>query len=121
MFVGYFENTVAGKFTEPWVAVFRATFIIYRGRVAQSVYRQIKMKIDPFTNVYHTWNVITSDQIAHLGKIIESTTHDSWWSIFEGWSPQARHLLNIFIHPIIILLILFILLTMFNIYIFCYY
>ncbi len=24
---------------------------------AQSVYRQIKMKIDPFTNVYHTWNV----------------------------------------------------------------
>lgn len=64
--------------------------------------------------------VITSDQIAHLGKIIKSTTHDSWWSIFEGWSPQARHLLNIFIHPIIILLILFILLTMLNIYIFCY-
>ncbi len=30
--VGYFENTVAGKITEPWVAVFRATFIIYRGR-----------------------------------------------------------------------------------------
>ncbi len=53
--VGYFENTVAGKITEPWVAGFRATFIIYRGR--PSVYRQIKMKIDPFTNVYHTWNV----------------------------------------------------------------
>ncbi len=30
--VGYFENTVAGKITEPWVAGFRATFIIYRGR-----------------------------------------------------------------------------------------
>ncbi len=30
--VGYFENTVAGKIIEPWVAVFRATFIIYRGR-----------------------------------------------------------------------------------------
>ncbi len=30
--VAYFENTVAGKITEPWVAVFRATFIIYRGR-----------------------------------------------------------------------------------------
>ncbi len=32
VFVGYFENTVAGKITEPWVAGFRATFIIYRGR-----------------------------------------------------------------------------------------
>ncbi len=31
VFVGYFENTVAGKITEPWVAVFWATFIIYRG------------------------------------------------------------------------------------------
>ncbi len=30
--VGYFENTVAGKITEPRVAVFWATFIIYRGR-----------------------------------------------------------------------------------------
>ncbi len=29
--VGYFENSVAGKITEPWVAGFRATFIIYRG------------------------------------------------------------------------------------------
>ncbi len=46
VFVGYFENTVTGKITEPRVAVF-----------AQSVYRQIKIKIDPFTNVYHTWNV----------------------------------------------------------------
>ncbi len=34
VFMGYFENTVAGKITEP------------------SVYRQIKIKIDPFTNVY---------------------------------------------------------------------
>ncbi len=30
--VAYFENTVAGKITEPWVVVFWATFIIYRGR-----------------------------------------------------------------------------------------
>ncbi len=30
--LGYFENTVAGKITEPWVAVFWATFIMYRGR-----------------------------------------------------------------------------------------
>ncbi len=30
--VGYFENTVAGKITEPRVAVFWANFIIYRGR-----------------------------------------------------------------------------------------
>ncbi len=30
--VGYFENTVAGKITEPRVAVFWATFIIYRSR-----------------------------------------------------------------------------------------
>ncbi len=30
--VGYFENTVAGKITEPRVAFFWATFIIYRGR-----------------------------------------------------------------------------------------
>ncbi len=29
---GYFENTVAGKITEPWVAFFWATFIMYRGR-----------------------------------------------------------------------------------------
>ncbi len=29
---GYFENTVAGKITEPWVAVFWATFIMYRSR-----------------------------------------------------------------------------------------
>ncbi len=64
--------------------------------------------------------VITSDQIAYLGKAIETTAHNSWWSIFEGWSPQARHLLNIFIHPIIVLLILFTLLTMFNMYIYCY-
>ncbi len=27
VFVGYFENTVAGKITELWVAVFWATFI----------------------------------------------------------------------------------------------
>ncbi len=30
--VGYFENTVVGKITEPRVAFFWATFIIYRGR-----------------------------------------------------------------------------------------
>ncbi len=30
--VGYFENAVAGKITEPRVAFFWATFIIYRGR-----------------------------------------------------------------------------------------
>ncbi len=30
--LGYFENTVAGKITELRVAVFWATFIIYRGR-----------------------------------------------------------------------------------------
>ncbi len=30
--VGYFENTVAGKITESWVAAFWATFIMYRGR-----------------------------------------------------------------------------------------
>ncbi len=30
--LGYFENTVAGKMTEPWVAVFWATYIMYRGR-----------------------------------------------------------------------------------------
>ncbi len=29
---GYFENTVEGKITEPWVAVFWATFIMYRSR-----------------------------------------------------------------------------------------
>ncbi len=29
---GYFENTVSGKITDPWVAVFWSTFIIYRGR-----------------------------------------------------------------------------------------
>ncbi len=40
--VGYFEYTVAGKITA----------------AAQSVYRQIKIKIDPFTNVYHTWKCI---------------------------------------------------------------
>ncbi len=28
---GYFENTVAGKLTELWVAVIWATFIMYRG------------------------------------------------------------------------------------------
>ncbi len=28
--------------------------------------------------------VITSDQIAYLGKDIETTAHNSWWSIFEG-------------------------------------
>ncbi len=43
--------------------VFWATFIIYPP-AAQSVYRQIKIKIDPFTNVYHTWNVylVTSER-----------------------------------------------------------
>ncbi len=30
--MGYFENTVTGKMTEPRVAVFWANFIIYRGR-----------------------------------------------------------------------------------------
>ncbi len=29
---GYFENTVVGKMTEPWVAVLWATFIMYSGR-----------------------------------------------------------------------------------------
>ncbi len=28
---GYFENTVAGNITEPWVAVFWANCIMYRG------------------------------------------------------------------------------------------
>ncbi len=28
---GYFENTVAGKITEPWVAFILATFIMYCG------------------------------------------------------------------------------------------
>ncbi len=64
--------------------------------------------------------VITSDQVAYLGKLIETTAHDSWWSIFEGWSPQARQLLNIFIHLLIVLLIFFILLTIFSTYIFCF-
>ncbi len=32
VFVGYFENTVAGKITEARVEGFQATFIIYRGR-----------------------------------------------------------------------------------------
>ncbi len=32
VFAGYFENTVAGKITEPRVAVFGAIFIIYLGR-----------------------------------------------------------------------------------------
>ncbi len=31
------------------------TFIMYHA--AQSVCRQIKLKIDNFTNVYYTWNV----------------------------------------------------------------
>ncbi len=64
--------------------------------------------------------VITSDQVAYLGKLIETTAHDSWWSIFEGWSPQARQLLNIFIYLLIVLLIFFILLTIFSSYIFCF-
>ncbi len=53
VFMGYFENTVAGK--KSGLRFFWATFIIYCGR--PNIYRQIKIKIDPFTNVYHTWNV----------------------------------------------------------------
>ncbi len=30
--LGYFESTVTGKMTEPWVAFFWATYIMYRGR-----------------------------------------------------------------------------------------
>ncbi len=31
MAVDYFENTVEGKITEPWVAVLWLTFIMYHG------------------------------------------------------------------------------------------
>ncbi len=61
--VGYFENTVAGKNYRAEGCVFLGYFYNLP-QPPQSVYRQIKIKIDPFTNVYHTWNVhlATSEQ-----------------------------------------------------------
>ncbi len=55
--MGYFENTVAGKITEPRVVFFLATFYNLPWP-PQSVYRQIKIKIDPFTNVHLTLECI---------------------------------------------------------------
>ncbi len=52
---GYFENTVAGKLTEPWD--FFGGLLLECTVAAQSVCRQIKLKIDPFTYVFYTWNV----------------------------------------------------------------
>ncbi len=54
---GLFWKYSRGKNYRAEGCVFWVTFIIYTTAAAQSVYRQIKIEIDLFTNVYHTWNV----------------------------------------------------------------
>ncbi len=51
---GYFENIKKITFSFSG-CVFLGYF--WCTVAAQSIYRQIKIKIDPFTNVYYTWNV----------------------------------------------------------------
>ncbi len=59
--VGYFENTVAGEITELRVAVFRATFIIYRGRpkvyIDKKKIKWILLLMCTNSSTNTTWNV----------------------------------------------------------------
>lgn len=48
--------------------------------------------------------IMAQNTILGLGKVIERNAQDAWWSIFEGWSPKAKGILDILIHPILILL-----------------
>lgn len=57
---------------------------------------------------------IIADKVYKLGSAIQDATADHWWDLFTGYSPSASTMLNWLIHPVLILCILVIVLSIWN-------
>lgn len=57
-----------------------------------------------------------ANKLVHLARKTETDTAHNWWDIFTGWSAKETKLLNWLIHPILIVMCVIIILTMWNCY-----
>nr|XP_033776809.1 uncharacterized protein LOC117348606 isoform X1 [Geotrypetes seraphini] len=60
---------------------------------------------------------IAADSIVAIGSGIADATSHHWWDIFLGYSPSARTTLDWIIHPLLIVVILVIILSIWNCYV----
>nr|XP_033785967.1 uncharacterized protein LOC117353767 isoform X1 [Geotrypetes seraphini]XP_033785968.1 uncharacterized protein LOC117353767 isoform X1 [Geotrypetes seraphini] len=60
---------------------------------------------------------IAADSIVTIGSGIADATSHHWWDIFLGYSPSAKTTLDWIIHPLLIVVILVIILSIWNCYV----
>ncbi|XP_030053493.1 uncharacterized protein LOC115466420 [Microcaecilia unicolor] len=59
---------------------------------------------------------LTGDTLVDISSRLQKATAHNWWDIFSGHSPSATKALNLLFHPILIILCIIIILTVWNCY-----
>ncbi|KAG8589956.1 hypothetical protein GDO81_006582 [Engystomops pustulosus] len=59
---------------------------------------------------------IVAGKIVKMGSSIQEATSHHWWDIFLGYSPSAERMLNWLIHPVLVIAIIVITLSIWNCY-----
>lgn len=57
---------------------------------------------------------IIAGKIKKIGSAIQDATAHHWWDLFTGYSPSASKIMNFLIHPVLVLCIVVILLSIWN-------
>ncbi|XP_059588713.1 uncharacterized protein LOC109283277 isoform X1 [Alligator mississippiensis] len=45
-----------------------------------------------------------NQEISKLAATVKNAGHHSWWEVLFGWSPNATGLLNVMLHPIVVII-----------------
>ncbi|XP_030076976.1 uncharacterized protein LOC115481745 [Microcaecilia unicolor] len=65
---------------------------------------------------HQTDTTLTGDTLVDISSRLQKATTHNWWDIFSGHSPSATKALNLLFHPILIILCIIIILTIWNCY-----
>nr|KAG8538852.1 hypothetical protein GDO81_021956 [Engystomops pustulosus] len=86
--------------------------LIQHSEFGQQLIQQLNKSVQ-----YHTvTTTIVADKIVKMGSSIQEATSHHWWDIFMGYSPSAERMLNWLIHPVIVIAIIVITLSIWNCY-----